>query len=380
MVFISFRHESDEHRAKVRALADRLIGDGIEVVMDALFLESNPGGPNEGWPQWCEENVSKAEKVVIVPTQGWVASYKKQPLVSGPGAACEAHVIRQELYDKRYVNTKFRLISFGTLEIEMVPKDLKGYHAYQADDEGSYQLLVRWLEKKEETADDSESAWLDSPPDLTWPFADNYALRDAFATMLTKDSPNRVLLIEGMSERGKSSATEHLMACACRYGWLGCGRLDLKGGGLAHKQFDSFLVHLPVTAIEGSDDGLARLKQVFHKLEEKAQPTLVIFDTYESVRGGDIGDWLKNVLLLSSARAEWLRVVIAGQKIPQRSGFQPWEPRTHSILLDQPTCDDWMKFAGERAPTKKFVRQAYDLANGSPSILSQLLGPQKSTN
>jgi len=50
-VFISYSHDSDTHRERVHALADRLCGDGIEVVIDRDQL---PGGPPEGWPLWSE--------------------------------------------------------------------------------------------------------------------------------------------------------------------------------------------------------------------------------------------------------------------------------------------------------------------------------------
>jgi hypothetical protein len=50
-VFISYSHDSDEHKAKVRAFAKRLRGDAIDLVLDE---DKEPGGPDEGWPAWCE--------------------------------------------------------------------------------------------------------------------------------------------------------------------------------------------------------------------------------------------------------------------------------------------------------------------------------------
>ena len=142
MIFISFRHENNEHRQRVRALADRLVDDGVEVVSDELFLDENPGGPDEGWPQWCSDQVEAAERVLIVASPGWFESYEKDPLGNpGPGSACEAHVIRQLLYESKYVNKKFRLVSFGELEHSLVPSQLRAYHAYRADIESSFELM-----------------------------------------------------------------------------------------------------------------------------------------------------------------------------------------------------------------------------------------------
>ena len=38
-VFISYAWESEQHRAWVKALANRLLGDGIEAILDQYDLE-----------------------------------------------------------------------------------------------------------------------------------------------------------------------------------------------------------------------------------------------------------------------------------------------------------------------------------------------------
>lgn len=48
-VFIIYSHDSDEHKERVLALADRLRKDGIEVRLDR-YLPS--AGPEVGWAQW----------------------------------------------------------------------------------------------------------------------------------------------------------------------------------------------------------------------------------------------------------------------------------------------------------------------------------------
>lgn len=47
-VFISHRHESDQHVASVRALAEKLRSDKVDVTLDQFFLDQNAGGPDEG--------------------------------------------------------------------------------------------------------------------------------------------------------------------------------------------------------------------------------------------------------------------------------------------------------------------------------------------
>ena len=89
--------------------------------------------------------MDQAERVLIIASQGWFDSYQHGPGNPGPGAACEASMIRQELYDKKYTNSKFRLVSFEEMDISLIPTDLRGYHAYRADMAKSRNLMIRWL-------------------------------------------------------------------------------------------------------------------------------------------------------------------------------------------------------------------------------------------
>ena len=121
---------------------------------------------------------------------------------------------------------------------------------------------------------------------------------------------------------------------------------------------------------------LTRLQQAFNDLRKHEHPTLLIFDTYETVHGSRIGEWVEKVVLLTTARADWLRVVIAGQKIPKITAYLPWAPRSHSLLLEQPSCEDWIECAGplQLKGKEELIPPAYELAKGRPSLMSQLLG------
>ncbi len=54
-VFISYSHDSAEHRDSVLAFADRLRADGIDAMIDQYVPF-----PPEGWPAWCEAQIRKA--------------------------------------------------------------------------------------------------------------------------------------------------------------------------------------------------------------------------------------------------------------------------------------------------------------------------------
>ena len=54
-VFVSYSHDSDAHKARVRAFVARLRGEGHSVVYDEDVAKV--GGPDEGWPRWCERQI-----------------------------------------------------------------------------------------------------------------------------------------------------------------------------------------------------------------------------------------------------------------------------------------------------------------------------------
>ena len=61
-VFISYSHDSEQHKQRVRQLAEDLRNQhGLDVLIDQHML---PGGPAEGWSHWSEEQVRQASKVL----------------------------------------------------------------------------------------------------------------------------------------------------------------------------------------------------------------------------------------------------------------------------------------------------------------------------
>lgn len=121
-VFISYRHESTEYARAVRRLADLLVQSGLPVELDQIYVEKNPGGPDEGWPKWCADRAEQSACVLVVPSTGWFAAYNgtAEPRV-GCGAATEAHLFRQHLYDEKQVNSRLRLVYVDSLSPDEVP-------------------------------------------------------------------------------------------------------------------------------------------------------------------------------------------------------------------------------------------------------------------
>jgi hypothetical protein len=108
-VFVSYRHESIEHARAVLRLGELLRQAKIPVAMDQFYLNDHSGGPDEGWPKWCEDCANKSVCVLIIAFEGWFAAYDKTAEPGGLGAATEADLFRQALWDEKGNNARIHL-------------------------------------------------------------------------------------------------------------------------------------------------------------------------------------------------------------------------------------------------------------------------------
>ena len=65
-VFISYAHDSSEHKLAVLKLSDRLRADGVDCLIDQ-YVET----PECGWPRWTQEQVENAKFVLVVASAGY---------------------------------------------------------------------------------------------------------------------------------------------------------------------------------------------------------------------------------------------------------------------------------------------------------------------
>jgi formylglycine-generating enzyme required for sulfatase activity len=72
-VFISYSHDSEEHRARVLELAQRLRQDGVEAWLDRF-----EPAPPQGWPRWIVEEVQRAEFIVLVCTDAYRGQFERR--------------------------------------------------------------------------------------------------------------------------------------------------------------------------------------------------------------------------------------------------------------------------------------------------------------
>jgi hypothetical protein len=218
--------------------------------------------------------------------------------------------------------------------------------------------------------------WPEDPPPLLWPMADHSEVRTAFERLLTRAAPWRFLPLCGPSECGKSHITRQMLSNALRVRGLACGRFDFKGIIDMDAEVHAFIQDLDIPLPPIGPRLNERLVHILKGLKQRARPALLVFDTYESA--GEAQDWVEKQLLPSLIRATWLRVVIAGQRVPERTGVIWDEDASPPLTLKPPPAPDWFKYGKRHRPelTLADVEIACRLACDRASLLAQLLGPK----
>jgi hypothetical protein len=235
--------------------------------------------------------------------------------------------------------------------------------------------LVKTESKSGPATELHRPAWPEDPPALSWPVADHRGARESFGELLTSKVAWRVLRILGASETGKSHVTRQMLANALAIPEVACGRFDFKGTTDMDREIRAFVQDLGVPVPPSTQRLHERLDHVLSALRQRSQPTLLIFDTYEMA--GEAREWVEKALLQSLVRAVWLRVVIAGQQVPD-STAAVWAAVAHPILhLMRPPAEDWFDYGKQHRQglTLAEVETACRLASDKASLLAQLLGP-----
>ena len=142
---ISYAHESASHRSRVRALADRLLADGVRCALDQY-----EDAPPHGWPSWISDKILDDERFVLVISS---PSYLRRWLLAeragvGLGAKYEGKLIRQVLYSQEGLNGRVIPVLLEPNDIIHIPPELRDttrYGVRAAMTDSGYDALLRRL-------------------------------------------------------------------------------------------------------------------------------------------------------------------------------------------------------------------------------------------
>jgi hypothetical protein len=376
-LFISYRHESPEHKKAVRQLGELLRRAQIPVALDDFFLDEHPGGPDEGWPKWCEDCANQSQCVLIIASEGWFAAYDKLPPADrGFGAAAEADLFRQDLWDQKGNNDRIRIGFLHDVEANKVPVRLRPWHQFRLfDHPEDLDQLIRWL-----------AGCLGLPglalPASTWPdpiaFQPDLANRDieewpAVVNLLAGRSRERILLFEGCSGVGKSALVRQAAAYGKILG-ITVAPVNFKGGALSvDATLGQIGLELGANLPNFSREGSNKTHLLCKDLRALRQPVLLIFDHYEdAAENKPLADWFNQQLLAEIENSLSVAVIVAGQRLPDftKAG---WRDLARQIQLARISeFEPWRNWASRRYPAlhaEGHLRTAVILAEGLPSTL-----------
>lgn len=248
-VFISFSHDSDEHRERVRGLGASLARDGCDVRLD--FYKDT----DEDWPAWMTRQLLEADLILCVCTETYERRFRDQELPNqGLGVGWEAGLIRRLLYARKLRNDRIFPVCFGPSDREHIPLDLQGYDAFLLDDPQGYEALLRKVLKrplfaKPETGTAPNLATNTTAPlfarpgevapaipkadiariikyapdELIGRVAETALLNEAWAKVQSQAKPRpHILTFVAMGGEGKTSLVAKWAADLAANDWLGC--------------------------------------------------------------------------------------------------------------------------------------------------------------
>lgn len=142
VVFISYSHDSEEHKARVLALAERLRQDGIDAWLD----QYENGTPEQTWPRWMMDQLDRAAFVLVVYTETYYRRFRGHEVPGkGMGADWEGALITQEIYDDKNRTVRFVPVALASVEEKFIPDPLRGRTRYVLTSEPQYQALYAFL-------------------------------------------------------------------------------------------------------------------------------------------------------------------------------------------------------------------------------------------
>ena len=141
-VFISYSHDSNNHRRRVLALSDKLRNDSLDCSIDR-YEENNPPS---SWPLWCLRKIQDADFVLVVSTATYKRRFEgREKKGKGKGAKWEGFIITQELYEAEGESKKFIPVVLRKDDTGAIPALLRGTTYHNVSEDADYRALLRRL-------------------------------------------------------------------------------------------------------------------------------------------------------------------------------------------------------------------------------------------
>jgi len=141
-VFISYSHDSEEHKDRVLQLAHKLRGDGMDARLDQFVN----GTPPEGWPRWMRNQIKQAQFVLVVCTETYRRRAEREEKPGrGHGVIYESLIAEADIYANGSKNTKFIPVYFKGSSSKNVPDFLQTWTYYPITKLSEYETLRRVL-------------------------------------------------------------------------------------------------------------------------------------------------------------------------------------------------------------------------------------------
>src|SRR6267142_399363 len=140
-VLISYSQDSPEHKERVLRFADRLVDEGIDVILDQYA-----GVPPEGWPQWMTRQVKAADFVLVVCTETCLKRFEgREAPGTGRGVKWESLLLSGQIYNQDSNNPKFIPVFMEPDQAENIPEPLASTSRDLITDAKQYEELYRRL-------------------------------------------------------------------------------------------------------------------------------------------------------------------------------------------------------------------------------------------
>ena len=141
-VFISYSHDSEEHRDWVFSeIVLRLRNKGIECISDHRVNGFTPDGSTV--TRWMEDSIEEADFVLVICTKLYYQRFRGHDTQGGRGVTFEGAIISQTLYDEYCKNKKFIVLIPDNGNIENIPSILKScFYSYPQQYENVYRVIT----------------------------------------------------------------------------------------------------------------------------------------------------------------------------------------------------------------------------------------------